>query len=242
MEENKLYKQYWYAMRILHNRVEACVELLDSINAYPKDILPIFIELPDGWEPKDWQMVSCYPRPEHISYRSRGKRIHKYVPLISCLLFVQATASQIKILEDVFGTKVRIFKKVGLKKLKKVEEREETIETDSAETPNPTQSIEWNKEIVQPVKIPAHEIEILKVILSHGAEGVEQIPTEKLKWGKGTKVRVIDGEFKGWQGEIRRIKGNSRLVVSIRDVQQRAVAAFCVTTYIPFKFLEEITT
>lgn len=242
MEENKQYKKYWYAVRILHNRVEACVELLDGINGNPEAILSLFLDLPDGWKEEEWQPVESYPRPEHISVRAGGKRINKYVPQISSLLFIHATASQIKILEQVFGTKARFYTRLGTKVLKKRLPSEAATESEDTELSASDQTLEWHKEVIQPVKIPVHEIEILKVILSHGAEGVEQIPTEKLKWGKGTKVKVIAGEFKGWQGEIRRIKCKSRLVVSIRDVQQRAVAAFCVTTYIPFKFLEEITT
>lgn len=241
MEGNKQYKKYWYAVRILHNRVEACVELIDAINRSPGNNLSAFLDLPDGWKEEDWQPVECYPRPEHISVRVNKIRIHKYVPLISSLLFIHTTASQIKMLSQVFGTKARVYTRIGKKVLVRRIVAEETAEVEVLDAVSSEQTIEWYKEIVQPVKIPAHEIEMLKVVLSHGAEGVESIPPEKLNWGKGTKVRVIDGEFKGWEGEIRRIKCNKRLVVCIRDIRQRTVAAFGVTTYIPARFLEEIT-
>lgn len=245
MEENKRYKKYWYAVRILHNRVEACVELLDAINGNPREMLPVFLNLPEDWTEADWQSVEYYPRPERISVRAGGKRIHRSVPLISSLLFIHTTASQIKMLGQIFGTKARIYTHLSKKKLTKVHVEsvttEEGSDTEFVEVTPSEQPIEWYKEVIQPVKILPHEIETLKVVLSHGAEGVIPISPEKLKWGKGTKVRVIDGEFKGWEGEIRRIKCKTRLVVSIRDIHQRTVASFCVTTYIPACFLQEIT-
>jgi len=48
------------------------------------------------------------------------------------------------------------------------------------------------------------------------------------------RVRVIDGEFKGAEGYIKRIKGNRRLVVAIEGVV--AVA----TAYIPSCYLEKV--
>ena len=238
MEENKQYKKYWYAVRILYNRVERCVELLDTINASPEKTLSVIVELPQEWKDEEWQAVECYPRPERVSYRNKGKRVIKFVPLISSLLFIHATAWQIDLLSRFFGSKMRLYTHLGKKVLKRVQSEGETS-SQSEKAPSASED-SWECEVIQPVKIPDQEIENLKFFLSKGADVVESIPPEKLKWGKGTKVRVIDGDFKGWEGEIRRIKCKRRLVVSIHDVHNREVAAFCVTTYIPACFLEEV--
>ncbi len=238
MEENKQYKKYWYAVRILYNRVESCVELINSINQSPQKILSMVIELPKDWNDDDWQAVECYPHPDRVSYRNHGKRITKFVPLIPSLLFIHTTAAQIQLLAQFFGSKMHLYTHLGTRELKRVKPEAEASQTEEETS---TSETTWEQEVILPVKIPAHQIDILKLILSKGADAVESIPTEKLTWGKGTKVRVIDGEFKGWEGEIRRIKCKSRLVVSIYDVNNKAVAAFSVTTYIPFKYLEEIT-
>jgi TonB-dependent SusC/RagA subfamily outer membrane receptor len=78
-------------------------------------------------------------------------------------------------------------------------------------------------------------IEVLKdasstaIYGSQGANGVIIITTKK-----GERVRVIDGRFKGLEGEIKRINGDHRLIVTIEGIC--AVA----TTYIPRCFLEKI--
>ena len=65
-------------------------------------------------------------------------------------------------------------------------------------------------------------------------EGLEYFEDGAFNWKKGERVRVIDGRFKGLEGEIKRINGDHRLIVSIDGVC--AVA----TTYIPRCFLEKI--
>ena len=50
----------------------------------------------------------------------------------------------------------------------------------------------------------------------------------------GDRVRVTEGQFKGIEGELIRIKGHKRVVIRLQDV------AALATVYIPGNFLEKI--
>lgn len=86
----------------------------------------------------------------------------------------------------------------------------------------------------RPVVIPLREMQMFMMVSSGDQEGLEYFEDGAFDWRKGERVRVIDGRFKGLEGEIKRINGNKRLVVSIEGIC--AVA----TTYIPRCFLEKL--
>ena len=86
----------------------------------------------------------------------------------------------------------------------------------------------------EPVAIPLHEMQMFMMVSSGDQEGLEYFGADAYDWRKGERVRVIDGRFKGLEGEIKRINGNKRLVVAIEGIC--AVA----TTYIPRCFLEKL--
>ena len=77
-------------------------------------------------------------------------------------------------------------------------------------------------------------MKMFMMVTSGGREGLEFFEDGAFSWQKGERVRVIDGKFKGLEGEIKRIKGDHRLVVAVEGVC--AVA----TAYIPRCFLEKI--
>ncbi len=86
-----------------------------------------------------------------------------------------------------------------------------------------------------PAAIPDKEMEIFRLVTSSGAEGLEYLPDDSPRYHTGDKVRVTGGPFAGAEGHIARIRGDRRLVVSVRGVC--AVA----TAYIPQCFIEPIT-
>ena len=86
----------------------------------------------------------------------------------------------------------------------------------------------------QPVQIPLRQMQMFMMVTSGDREGLEFFEDGAFNWQKGERVRVIDGKFKGLEGEIKRIKGDHRLVVAVEGVC--AVA----TAYIPRCFLEKI--
>ena len=86
----------------------------------------------------------------------------------------------------------------------------------------------------EPITIPLREMQMFMMVSSGDQEGLDYFGADAYDWRKGERVRVIDGRFKGLEGEIKRINGNKRLVVAIEGIC--AVA----TTYIPRCFLEKL--
>lgn len=87
---------------------------------------------------------------------------------------------------------------------------------------------------ILPVAIPLRQMQMFMMVTSGDQDGLEFFEDGAFNWQKGERVRVIDGRFKGLEGEIKRIRGDHRLVVSVEGVC--AVA----TTYIPRCFLEKL--
>lgn len=85
-----------------------------------------------------------------------------------------------------------------------------------------------------PIAIPKRQMQMFMMVSSGDQEGLEYFEDGAFNWKKGERVRVIDGRFKGLEGEIKRINGDHRLIVTIEGIC--AVA----TTYIPRCFLEKI--
>jgi hypothetical protein len=87
----------------------------------------------------------------------------------------------------------------------------------------------------KPSAIPDHEMEVFIFVCTAGQQGLSYLGEDKPEYHKGDRVRVTEGQFKGAEGYIKRIKKDRRLVVSIRGV------AAVATTYIPPDFLETIS-
>ena len=85
-----------------------------------------------------------------------------------------------------------------------------------------------------PATIPEKEMNIFKLVISAGDDGLEYFEDDRRIFQKGEHVRVTGGRFKGAEGYIRRIKGNHRLIVALPGIC--AIA----TSYIPQCFLEKI--
>lgn len=85
-----------------------------------------------------------------------------------------------------------------------------------------------------PAIISEKEMAMFRLVASAGTGGLEYLAESTACYAVGQKVRVIDGPFAGAEGNICRIRGNRRLVVSIHGIC--AIA----TSYIPACFLKKI--
>ena len=74
-----------------------------------------------------------------------------------------------------------------------------------------------------PGAISDHDMEVFKLATSAAAVGAEFLGTETEKYMVGDKVRVTDGPYKGYEGYVRRIKHDRKLLVCVQGV---AVVAF----------------
>lgn len=86
----------------------------------------------------------------------------------------------------------------------------------------------------RPVAIPLKQMQMFMMVTSGDQDGLEFFEDGAFNYKRGERVRVIDGKFKGLEGEIKRIGGDHRLVVAVEGVC--AVA----TSYIPRCFLQKI--
>lgn len=87
----------------------------------------------------------------------------------------------------------------------------------------------------KPSAIPDHEMEVFIFVCTAGKQGLCYLGDDKAEYHKGDRVRVTEGQFKGAEGYIKRIKKDRRLIVSVRGV------AAVATSYIPPQFLEPIS-
>jgi len=87
-----------------------------------------------------------------------------------------------------------------------------------------------------PAAISEREMQIFRLVVSSGAEGLEFIADDPQRFAKGDAVRVTGGPLAGAEGQIVRLRGDRRLVVRVHGVC--AVA----TAYIPQCFIQPIAT
>lgn len=85
-----------------------------------------------------------------------------------------------------------------------------------------------------PAPISEREMNVFRLVVSSGADGLEYFENDPRVFKRGERVRVTGGLFAGAEGHIVRIKGDRRLIVSLTGIC--AVA----TSYIPQCFLEKI--
>lgn len=86
----------------------------------------------------------------------------------------------------------------------------------------------------EPSKIPEREVQIFKIVVNSGVEGLDFYDDYNPKFVQGDKFRVIDGPLKGAEGYVVRIKKDHRLYVSIQGL------CAVTTGYIPKAFLQKI--
>ena len=85
-----------------------------------------------------------------------------------------------------------------------------------------------------PVTVPEDKMEMFIKLCEMKESGLEYLGEDEPKYHKGDRVRVTDGIFKGFEGHIKRIRHDRKLIVTIEGV-----AAFA-TRFIPPSMLEKI--
>ena len=69
-----------------------------------------------------------------------------------------------------------------------------------------------------PAPIPDREMDIFRLVVSASAEGLEYLGDNPERFCRGDRVRVTAGPLAGAEGHIVRIRGDRRLVVSVRGI------------------------
>ena len=94
---------------------------------------------------------------------------------------------------------------------------------------------EGTRMIKEPLIVPYHQIESLKIICASEAEYIILVPPDVHKFKAGQTVRIINGNFKGVIGKVARYQGQQRVAVIIDGLMTVA------TAYIPNAFLEPVS-
>lgn len=82
--------------------------------------------------------------------------------------------------------------------------------------------------------IPENEMMLFRLVTSSDYGQADYLGEDSERWHVGDLVRVTAGPLEGAVGHVCRIKGNRRLVISVRGVC--AIA----TSYVPSRFLEAV--
>lgn len=94
----------------------------------------------------------------------------------------------------------------------------------------------YDRHTHRPLVIPEEQMEPFIRLCDIKDSGLEYLGEDGPQYHKGDRVRVTDGIFKGYEGCIRCIRHDRRLIVTIEGV-----AAFA-TKFIPPAFLEKVET
>lgn len=87
----------------------------------------------------------------------------------------------------------------------------------------------------KPGRIPDHEMEVFMMATSAPNPDAQYLGSDTEKYMVGDRVRVTDGPYKGYEGFIRRIKHDRKLLVCVQGI---AVVAF---SNIDMQNVEKIT-
>ncbi len=146
-----------------------------------------------------------YVPMQTIMTESDGRRIRIQRPAVASLLFLRATEENALNAERILAGQAMLYK----------------------------HSSNGSRKV--PARIDDREMEIFRLVLSSGADGLEFMPDAAERFTKGQRVRVTAGPLAGAEGHIARIRGDRRLVVTVHGIC--AVA----TAYIPQCYLESMT-
>lgn len=139
----------------------------------------------------------------------KGKRVKKEVSRIPNILFARGTFNQIKTF---------VYDNVHLPFLRFYYETHRT-----------------NGIINRtPLIVPDKQMESLKIISRMNSKDILLVPNHIDNFTKGDKVRIIEGDFKGIEGQVARWHGQQRVAIIIGSLCTVA------TAYIPSAFIEKI--
>lgn len=148
--------------------------------------------------------IECYIPTHTVMTERRGIRYKEQKPVIASLMFFRSTMDQAEAVGRRLTDRAILY----------------------------TRRTETGQRI--PAAIPEREMDIFRLVVSSGADGLEYLPDDPERYRRGDLVRVTAGPLAGAEGHIARIRGDRRLVVSVRGIC--AVA----TAYIPQCFLEKL--
>lgn len=208
MEEAPL--QHWYALKVFYNKVFEMESLLQQrgVETY---LAVQTVRLKGAAHLAARKRLADVSTPKDHRYIVEGAVIYARKPLVTSLLFVQATEAEIKEIDA-------LLRVPGALKGIKGGFVYKTADFSTFSS------------------IPANQMEQFRLVVESGASGLEFFADDDYtRYKEGSRVRVTSGPMKGAEGYIKRIRRDRRLLVCIEGII--AVA----TSYIPPEQLEIIS-
>ena len=206
-------KEQWYAIKVFYNKVFSMEDILfdmglDTYLAVQKVQLK-------GAEHMAAARKLASVQPGHRAdarYIQEGPVIFERKPLVNSLIFVKATAPQIKEVAQ---------------RLK-----------DDAPGDKPLGFVYRRADFKDYAAIPDSQMASFRLVTESGLTGLDFFANEEMtRYKAGDRVRVIGGPLKGTEGYIKRIKKNNRLLVCIEGII--AVATSYIPSELLEKVVEE---
>ena len=199
---------HWYALKIFFNKVFTWEGLLEDkgLETY---LAVQKVQLKGEAHLTARKKLAEEAGQKEMRYIEDGPLIYERKPLVSSLLFVKAGQ------EDILEIQALLKEKDAFGRVKGFIYR--SADKESFAT------------------VSSREMAIFKLVVESGAGGLEFFADDDFtRFRKGSKVRVKEGQLKGAEGYIKRIRKDRRLLVCIEGVI--AVA----TSFIPSENLEII--
>lgn len=187
-------RDHWYAVKVFFNKVFSLEDILfdmglETYLAVQKVQLKGAAHMSAA---RKLAMTDPYHRPDS-RYIQEGPVIYERKPLVNSLIFVKATAPQIKEVDNRLKEDASWGKALGFV-YKKADFKEYAI-------------------------IPEKQMASFRLVTESGLSGLDFFADEEItRYKTGDRVRVTGGPLRGAEGYIKRIKKNQRLLVCIEGV------------------------
>lgn len=184
----------WYALKVFYNKVFEMEDKLASMGL-PSYLAVEKVRLKGVDHMAAARYLASLPEGARADsrYIREGPVIYIRKPIVSSLIFVQATREQILHLDVFLQEKYRNGRGRGFV----------------------YKSADWQDYAV----IPDKQMAAFRLVTESGLSGLSFFSDDELtRYKKGDRVRVTEGPLKGVEGYIRRIRKDRRLLVSIEGL------------------------
>lgn len=194
----------WFPMRIAHGRPERTMAIKAFLDEHQVQ----------NFLPLSYQNVPVNPKPkveaadyERSKVRHKVKTKRVLLPAINNLIFVRSTEERLTFMKRFHGQLM------------------------------PLRYMMWRAQNGLPgaiIRVPDYQMENFMRVASVADDRVMYLGDKDFSKKIGTRIRVVDGPFKGVEGTVCRVKKDRRVVVSLQGVASVAIS------YISPALLEEI--
>lgn len=183
----------WYAMKTSYGRVLKAKEQLEKLK------------------------TECFVPMKYQKTKVNGRIKLEPTPAISNLIFIKADITELKEAKE----KISFIHNMLTKSISEEDSKSNTINNSNGNTKAQKGAIrQINSITLEPIIIEEHLMTQFKQVLADAKESIKFIDPSTTPLNKGTKVRVTDGKYKGYEGVLIRPKGSrsKKIVIDINGI------------------------